>query len=130
MKKLLILSILFISHSGFSNVIDTATLERPKDCKVNASIARYSLPPTPNNMSLPSFGQAVIGWGTGPEGAYAKLNSVNQRDIEKYKNQSVSLNMLETWQAFYQNETLRNPCNPTAPIRAELMGKIIKLWNA
>ena len=104
--------------------IGTSTFERSTDCKINESIGRHSLPPTPNNMSLPSFGQGVIGWATGPEGAYQKIKMLNQVDIKKYKNQGVTLEMLEKWQAFYQNETLRNPCNPTAPIRADLMQKL------
>jgi hypothetical protein len=36
--------------------------------------------------------------------------------------------MVQTWQKFYENETQRNAGNPTAPIRAELMKKIVSLW--
>ncbi len=111
------------------NIAKTPTLERPLNCEVKESIKRHPLPPTPNDMSLPDFGQGIIGWGTGPEGAYQKLHNVNLVDIQNYKQHGVTLKMLETWQAFYQNETLRNSCNPTAPIRAELMQKIISLWE-
>jgi hypothetical protein len=33
--------------------------------------------------------------------------------------------MVQTWQKFYENETQRNAGNPTAPIRAELMKKVV-----
>jgi len=29
---------------------------------VNLDIDRLAIPPTPHNMSLPEFGQGVIGW--------------------------------------------------------------------
>lgn len=95
---------------------------------VNPDIQRLDIPPTPNNMSLPSFGQGVIGWGTGPDGAEARLNNIIQEDVQKLKTQDVTLEMIQTWQKFYENETRRNAGNPTAPFRAELMKKIAALW--
>lgn len=106
-------------------VIDT---KRDPNCKVNESIARNSIPQTPNSMSLPSFGQGVIGWATGPEGAKARLESVSQADIATFKEKGVTLEMVQEWQAFYENEVNRNPCNPTAPYRAQLMKKIAGFW--
>lgn len=95
---------------------------------VNPNIPRLEIPPTPNNMSLPSFGQGVIGWGTGPDGAEKRLNNITKEDVQKLKSQDVSLEMIQTWQKFYENETRRNAGNPTAPFRAQLMSKIIELW--
>lgn len=106
-------------------VIDT---KRDPNCKVNESIARNSIPQTPNSMSLPSFGQGIIGWATGPEGAKARLESVSQADIATFKEKGVTLEMVQEWQAFYENEVNRNPCNPTAPYRAQLMKKIASFW--
>ena len=106
-------------------VIDT---KRDSNCKVNENIARNTVPKTPNNMSLPSFGQGIIGWATGPEGAKARLENVSQKDIPAFKEKGVTLEMVQEWQAFYDNEVNRNPCNPTAPYRAKLMKKIAELW--
>ncbi len=39
------------------------------------------------------------------------------------KKEGLSLAMAQAWQTFYENETLRNPGNPTAPFRAKLMKK-------
>lgn len=105
------------------------TLKRDPLCQVNAEIERNSIPPTPNNMSLPSFGQGVIGWATGPEGAKARVDSVARADIQNFQDKGVTLAMVQEWQAFYDNEEKRNPCNPTAPYRAELMKKIAQLWG-
>lgn len=66
--------------------------------------------------------------GTGPDGAATRLANVTKADVEKYKTQGVTLDMIQTWQKFYENETRRNAGNLTAPIRAELMKKIISLW--
>lgn len=107
---------------------DKTTVVRDADCKVNDSIQRNAIPHTPNNMSLPSFGRGVIGWAGGPEGAQARIDSVIQADIATFKAKGVNLDMVKEWQAFYENETQRNPCNPTAPLRAQLMKKIALLW--
>lgn len=107
---------------------EISAVKRDPSCKVDESISRNSIPQTPNNMSLPSFGQGVIGWATGPEGAQARLESVKRSDIPSFEAKGVTLGMVKEWQAFYDNEVKRNPCNPTAPYRAELMKKIATLW--
>ena len=104
-------------------------VKRDPNCQVNAEIERNPLPHTPNNMTLPSFGQGIIGWATGPEGAAKRLESVSALDIPKFKSEGVTLEMVQEWQAFYENEVKRNPCNPTAPYRAKLMEKIADLWG-
>ncbi len=109
-----------------TSVIAEAT--RNPNCKVNENISRKHIPKTPNNMSLPAFGQGVIGWATGPEGAKKRLDNVSQSDIPSFKDKGVTLEMVQEWQDFYENEVKRNPCNPTAPYRAELMKKIAQLW--
>ncbi len=131
MKKYILVSVLtlFTAQSFAATQTATATQIRPKDCAVNPDIERNARPSTPHNMPLPQFGQGIIGWATGPEGAQHKLDSVNKTDIQNYKSQGVSLAMIHEWQTFYENETKRNSCNPTAPIRAQLMQKIASLWN-
>ena len=55
---------------------------RDPSCKVNEHIDRYVIPKTPHNMSLPNFGQGVIGWKTGPEGAEVRLNNIQKEDLK------------------------------------------------
>lgn len=95
---------------------------------VNLDIDRLAIPPTPHNMSLPEFGQGVIGWGTGPQDAETRLKHVSKADVEKMKQVGLTVEIAKTWQNFYKNETQRNAGNPTAPLRAQLMKKIIDLW--
>ena len=98
-------------------------------CKLNPDIQRKAIPQTPHDMSLPSFGRGVIGWGTGMEGAKERLKNITKQDIAAFKAQDLTLNMVKAWQAFYENEVRRNDCNPTAPYRAQLMKKIAELWD-
>lgn len=130
MLKVLILSLsaLTLSTTCFAELSISETIRPQIKSLVNPNIDRLPLPPTPNNMSLPSFGQGIIGWGTGPDGAEARLNNITQADVEQIKTQGVTLEMLTIWQKFYENETQRNAGNPTAPLRAQLMKKIISLW--
>lgn len=95
---------------------------------VNPAYQRMPIPATPNNMTLPAFGQGVIAWGTGPHDAKRRFESIGSADVEGLKSQGVTLEMAQAWQVFYDNETLRNPGNPTAPYRAQLMQKIVQLW--
>jgi hypothetical protein len=95
---------------------------------VNPAYERMNIPATPNNMILPSFGKGIIGWGAGPNDAEARFKNVTAQDVAKMKTQGLTLEMAQAWQAFYDNETLRNPGNPTAPFRAQLMKKIVALW--
>ena len=99
------------------------------ECRVNPDIQRNTIPQTPNNISLPAFGQGIIGWETGEEGAKQRLNTIQQQDVQKIQAQGVTLDMVQEWQAFYENEVQRNSCNPTAPYRAALMKKIAMLWS-
>ncbi len=118
--------LLSISMTSFADTAISKDL-RPS-AQLNASIERLPLPPTPGNMKLPEFGQGIIGWGTGPDGAEKRLNNITAQDVDGFKHQGVSLEMVQTWQKFYENETLRNPSNPAAPLRAKLMKKIAELW--
>lgn len=99
-------------------------------CQINPEIQRNAIPQTPNNISLPAFGQGIMGWATGEEGAKQRLETIQQQDVQQLQAQGVTLAMVEEWQAFYENEVQRNPCNPTAPYRAALMQKVAMLWGA
>ena len=128
-KTTIISSLLICISSATFAELSVSEKVRPQiSSLVNPNIQRLDISPTPNNMSLPSFGQGVIGWGIGPDGAEKRLNNITKDDIEKLKTQNVTLEMIQTWQKFYENETNRNAGNPTAPLRAKLMKKIIELW--
>ena len=96
--------------------------------QVNPAYQRLQIPATPHNMNLPAFGKGVIGWGGGPHDAKARFENVTRADVNLMKQKGLTLEMAQAWQAFYENETLRNPGNPTAPFRAQLMQKIASLW--
>jgi hypothetical protein len=128
-KYFLITTLLLSTASAsFAEIILSEKIRPTVKSLVNPNIQRLEIPPTPNNMKLPEFGQGIIGWGTGPDGAEARLNHITQTDVEKLKSQAVTLEMIQTWQKFYENETRRNAGNPTAPFRAQLMKKIAGLW--
>ena len=130
MNKSVVLSALLLTFSSIcsAELIFTEKVRTASASLVNPDIERLAIPPTPNNMKLPEFGKGIIGWGSGPEGAQARLNNVTASDVEVMKEKGVTLDMLNAWQVFYTNETNRNAGNPTAPIRAQLMKKIIELW--
>lgn len=130
MFKTALLSALLLSIStvSFAELQLSEKIRPTVKSLVNPNIDRLAIPPTPNNMSLPAFGQGIIGWGTGPDGAEKRLNNITKEDVEKLKTQEVTLEMVQTWQKFYENETQRNAGNPTAPFRAQLMKKIAELW--
>lgn len=130
MFKTALLSALLLSIStvSFAELQLSEKIRPTVKSLVNPNIDRLAIPPTPNNMSLPAFGQGIIGWGTGPDGAEKRLNNITKEDVEKLKTQDVTLEMVQTWQKFYENETQRNAGNPTAPFRAQLMKKIAELW--
>ena len=103
-------------------------LDGKAKCQVNESIQRNAIPKTPDNMSLPAFGQGVIGWATGEDGAKKRLENIQKSDLKAIREKGTTLAIVKEWQAFYENEVKRNPCNPTAPYRAELMKKIAWMW--
>ncbi|RKG52416.1 DUF4951 domain-containing protein [Acinetobacter cumulans] len=128
-KSVLLSAVLLsVSVASFAEIQISEKVRPTIKSLVNPNIDRLAIPPTPNNMSLPEFGQGIIGWGTGPDGAEKRLNNISKEDVEKLKTQDVTLEMVQTWQKFYENETQRNAGNPTAPFRAQLMKKIAGLW--
>ncbi|RLL46140.1 DUF4951 domain-containing protein [Acinetobacter cumulans] len=128
-KSVLLSAVLLsVSVASFAEIQISEKVRPTIKSLVNPNIDRLAIPPTPNNMSLPAFGQGIIGWGTGPDGAEKRLNNISKEDVEKLKTQDVTLEMVQTWQKFYENETQRNEGNPTAPFRAQLMKKITGLW--
>lgn len=129
LKSLFLSSLLFVTSSASFAALSISEKIRPTvKSQINPDIQRLEIPPTPHNMKLPEFGQGIIGWGTGPNGAETRLYNITKTDVEKLKTQDVTLEMIQAWEKFYENETYRNAGNPTAPFRAQLMKKIAGLW--
>lgn len=97
--------------------------------QVNPDIQRHAIPPTPQNMTLPQFGQGVIGWGTGIEGAKHRFEHITSADVQHIQQQGATREMIQAWHDFYANENQRNPANITAIYRKMLMHKIMQLWH-
>jgi hypothetical protein len=95
---------------------------------VETNTSPQSVLSTPQNLSLNSFGQWVIGWGTGSEGARQRLDNIQREDVLIIKQKGATLDMIVAWQQYYAQEALNNPNNPTARYRARLMKKITELW--
>ena len=79
--------------------------------------AKLPAPKTPGGMKLPEFGK-VMNWGTGHEAARSQIPNLTREGLQ---NGGVTLEIAENWGKFYRNEALRNPSNPSALGRAELM---------
>ncbi|MCH7396053.1 DUF4951 domain-containing protein [Acinetobacter dispersus] len=83
---------------------------------------------TPQNLSLNAFGQWIIGWGTGAEGARQRLDNIQREDVMVIKQKGTTLEMIKAWQQHFELEAQNNLSNPTARYRARLMKKIADLW--
>ncbi len=51
----------------------------------NLELKQNTFPPTPKNIPLPAFGQRIIGWGTGAEGARQRLENIQPADVSMIK---------------------------------------------
>jgi hypothetical protein len=68
-KSVLLSAVLLsVSVASFADIQISEKVRPTVKSLVNPNIDRLAIPPTPNNMSLPAFGQGIIGWGTGPDG--------------------------------------------------------------
>lgn len=56
-----------------------------------AQLSSDILPATPKNIPLPAFGQRIIGWGTGAEGARQRLENIQPADVSMIKNKELLL---------------------------------------
>ena len=129
LKPVLLSSLLLLTATAsFADLYLSEKIHPKLKSLVNTEIERLPIPATPNNMILREFGKGIIGWGAGPKDAEARFFNITQTDVETMKKEGLSLAMAQAWQTFYENETLRNPGNPTAPFRAKLMKKIVSLW--
>ena len=84
---------------------------------------RLPRPPIPGGMGLNAFGK-FIGWGTGNDAARARMQTITAQELRQG---GLTVDMAVQWRDFYINEVARNPGNPSAAGRAELMDFIVGL---
>lgn len=85
---------------------------------------RLLRPLTPGNMTLREFGQRVMRWGSGDTAARVRIRTLTREELERA---GLTREMAEAWRDFYRYESARNPSNPSAAGRAELMQRAIEL---
>ena len=77
-------------------------------------------------MTLREFGQSVMRWGSGDTAAQARISTLTREELERV---GLTQEMAEAWRDFYRSESARNPRNPSAAGRAELMQRAIELLS-
>ena len=77
-------------------------------------------------MTLREFGQRVMRWGTGNEVAMARISTLRREELERA---GLTREMAEAWRDFYRHELARNPRNPSAAGRAELMQRAVEFLS-
>jgi hypothetical protein len=63
-------------------------------------------------------------WGSGHAEARARIQTLTRSELEQA---GVTRSMAEQWRDFYRNEMVRNPNNPSAAGRADLMQRAVEL---
>lgn len=84
----------------------------------------FGPPPTPQGITLRVFGRSVMRWGSGDAAARARIRTLTREELEQA---GLSQEMAEAWRDFYLHELARNPRNPSAAGRADLMQRAIEL---
>lgn len=87
---------------------------------------RLRPPPTPGGITLREFGQHVMQWGSGNAEARERLNTLTRAELIQA---GLTQNLAVAWRDFYQHESARNPHNPSAAGRAELMQRAVDLLS-
>jgi hypothetical protein len=85
---------------------------------------KVPIPDIPAGLTRSQFGSDVMRWGTGDAAARARIGSLTRAELGAA---GVTRSMAEDWANFYRNELLRNPDNPSAAGRADLMDAAARL---
>lgn len=75
-------------------------------------------------MTRSEFGNNVMKWGTGNDAARDRIATVTRDEMQ---NAGVTQQMAKEWRDFYRNEMVRNPSNPSAAGRTDLMQHVFQL---
>lgn len=73
---------------------------------------------------MADFGQKAMRWGTGDVAARSRIASLTRAELRAL---GVTLEMAIAWRDFYRSEVARNPKNPSAKGRVELMQHVVAL---
>lgn len=92
---------------------------------LNPNVSKLSPPPTPSGMTQPEFGK-LVGWGKTPA-SMARILTIGPEDITAFLEAGLTPELGQQWADFYANEAMRNPGNPSALGRYELMQFITDL---
>ncbi|HEY1014006.1 MAG TPA: DUF4951 domain-containing protein [Herpetosiphonaceae bacterium] len=93
------------------------------DCG-DCPIRRLPVPAIPCGLTLACFGQRVLCWSTGSEAARRRIASLTREELLGH---GVTCAMAAAWRDFYLNEIARNPRNPSAPGRVDLLRRVVAL---
>jgi hypothetical protein len=77
-------------------------------------------------MTQAEFGERVMRWGRSSEQARQRIGSLTRAELEQA---GVMRAMAAAWYDFYVNEAGRNPSNPSAAGRADLMRRAMELLS-
>jgi RHS repeat-associated protein len=95
----------------------------------NPSIAKLPAPAVPAGMTQSQFGKELIGWGIGPDGAIARMQSLTVDAVAEMQSRGLTREMAMKWRDFYANEFNRNANNVAAQRRIKLMDAILGFMN-
>ena len=84
-------------------------------------------PDVPSGHNVAGFGATVMRWGTGDAAARARIQTLTRGELVA---KGVTATMARAWRDFYLNEIARNPKNPSARGRVELMQRTLELLEA
>jgi hypothetical protein len=88
---------------------------------------RLPVPPIPKGVkNLNEFGTKIMKWGTGSAEARARIGTLSRAELDQG---GVTREMAEAWRDFYRNEMVRNPANPSAAGRADLMQRAVEFLS-
>ncbi len=83
-------------------------------------------PDVPAGITRNEFGTRTMRWGTGDAAARERLATLTREELERA---GVTLTSAREWRDFYVNEMRRNPNNPSAAGRADLMQRAVELLS-
>ena len=83
-------------------------------------------PDVPAGTTRNEFGTRIMRWGTGDAAARERIATLTRDELERA---GVTLAMAQEWRDFYRRELRRNPNNPSAAGRADLMERAVELLS-
>jgi len=95
-----------------------AEFESGQECDVVVNA-----PKTPRGGDMASFGLAM-GWGSGSASARERMATITREHLKKI---GMTRGLAIAWRNFYDEVHRRNPLNPSAAGRRDLMERVIEL---